>query len=112
MIKINPRVFALIALLTVGLTWAPHPAITVQDNSAEVNFPEEITFQLEASSSSQITDVTLEFGTDALACGESISRAIPEDFEPDTSIDVEWVWNLRRSGSAPPGTEIWWRWKS
>jgi hypothetical protein len=23
---------------------------------------------------------------------------------------VDWVWNLRRSGSAPPGTEIWWRW--
>ena len=108
--KIGRRIFVLISLLTVAMSRAPQNAITVQDNWAEVNFPETITFHLEAESSSQITAVRLEFGTDALACGESVSRAMPEDFEPDTEISVEWVWNLRRSGSNPPGTEVWWRW--
>ena len=110
MMKIGRRIFILISLLTVAMSWTSQNAITVQENRAEVNFPETITFHLEAESSSQITAVRLEFGTDALACGESVSRAIPEDFEPDTEIVVEWVWNLRRSGSNPPGTEVWWRW--
>ena len=94
----------------MALSWAPQQSITVGENRAELNFPETISFHLEASSSSQITAVRLEFGTDALGCGVSVSRAIPEDFEPDNEINVDWVWNLRRSGSAPPGTEIWWRW--
>lgn len=100
----------LISLLTLSIAWAPQNVITVQENSADINYPETITFQLQASSSTKIISVHLEFGTDALACGESVSRAIPDDYEPDTEITVEWVWNLRRSGSVPPGTEIWWRW--
>jgi hypothetical protein len=97
-------------LLTLSTAWAPQNLITVQENSADINFPETITFQLQASSSTKIASIHLEFGTDSLACGESVSRAIPEDYEPDTEIAVEWVWNLRRSGSVPPGTEVWWRW--
>jgi hypothetical protein len=108
--RIPRKLFLLLSLLILAMTSAPQATIEVQENTAEVDFPEEITFTLEATSSSQITDVTLEFGTDALSCGESVSRAIPEDFEPDNSIAVEWVWNLRRSGSVPPGTEVWWRW--
>ena len=104
------QLIILISLLMLSIAWAPQNAITVQKNSADINFPEIITFQLQAVSSTEIISVHLEFGTDALACGESVSRAIPDDYEPDTEINVEWVWNLRRSGSVPPGTEVWWRW--
>ena len=110
MMKVSRILVILISLLTAAMSWAPQSGITVQENWAEVDFPETITFHLEARSSSEITAVHLEFGTDALSCGESVSRAVPEDFEPGTEITVEWGWNLRRSGSAPPGTEIWWRW--
>jgi hypothetical protein len=108
--KTGRQILILISLLTLSIAWAPQNEISVQENSADINFPETITFQLQASSSTKIASIRLEFGTDALACGESVSRAIPEDYEPDTEIAVEWVWNLRRSGSVPPGTEIWWRW--
>jgi hypothetical protein len=108
--KISRKILILMSLLMVAMSSAPQNTITVQENWAEVSFPESITFHLEAKSSSEIASVRLEFGTDALACGESVSRAIPEDFEPDTEIAVEWVWNLRRSGATPPGTDVWWRW--
>jgi hypothetical protein len=108
--KSSRQILILICLLTLSAAWAPQNAITVQENSAEINFPETITFKLQASSSTKITSIHLEFGTDALSCGENVSRAIPEDYDPDTEIAVEWVWNLRRSGSVPPGTEVWWRW--
>jgi hypothetical protein len=108
--KTYRMIFILLSLMTLAMSSAPLNEITVQKNIAVLNFPEGITFELQANSSSPITSVQLEFGTDALSCGESVSRAIPEDYEPDSEISVEWVWNLRRSGSVPPGTEVWWRW--
>jgi hypothetical protein len=96
--------------LAFQMTSTPIEAIDVTVNEIEVEFPESITFYLEATSTSPILSAELEYGTDTLACGESVSRAIPEDYEPDTTIEVEWNWNLRRSGSLPPGTQVWWRW--
>ncbi|MGD8814184.1 MAG: hypothetical protein PVI78_06865, partial [Anaerolineales bacterium] len=96
--------------LAFQVTYTPIEAIDVYVNDIEVVFPESITFYLEATSTSPIVSAVLEYGTDTLSCGESVSRAIPEDYEPDATIEVEWIWNLRRSGSLPPGTQVWWRW--
>ena len=85
--------------------------ITVTKNQAIPSFPREIQFILSANSETEIVSVELEFGTDALTCGQSTSRIIPEEFESGTSIEVEWVWNLRQTGSNPPGTKVWWRWR-
>jgi hypothetical protein len=85
--------------------------ITVTKNQAIPSFPREIQFMLSAHSEMEIVSVELEFGTDALTCGQSTSRIIPEEFESGTSIEVEWVWNLRQTGSNPPGTKVWWRWR-
>jgi len=84
--------------------------ITILRNEAIPNFPGEIQFILAAQGEEMIESVQLEFGTDALACGQSINRAIPEDYTEGTAIDVEWTWNLRRTGPVPPGTKVWWRW--
>lgn len=85
--------------------------ITVTKNQATPSFPQEILFMLSAHSEMEIVSVELEFGTDALTCGQSTSRIIPEEFESGTSIEVEWVWNLRQTGANPPGTKVWWRWR-
>ncbi len=108
--KTGRLIFILISLLMQSMTWLPQNGIIVHENSVDINFPESITFKLHASSSNEISSIHLEFGTDTLACGDSVSRAIPDNFEPDKDISSEWVWNLRRSGSIPPGTEVWWRW--
>lgn len=84
--------------------------ITVTRNEAIPEFPNEIQFYLSASSESQIESVEIEIGTSALTCGESLSRALPDEFTPGTSIEVEWMWNMRQRGILPPGTMIWWRW--
>ena len=108
--KSRRQLLIIISLFTITVALASQKAFAVHKNSAEINFPETITFQLHASSTTEITSIHLEFGTDTLACGDSVSRAILDDFEPDTDIAAEWVWDLRRSGSLPPGTEVWWRW--
>lgn len=88
----------------------PVASITVTANRAVADFPQEIRFEVAATSPSPIEAVELEFWTDALACGESLTRAFPEDFAPGTSIETEWTWDLRRTGALPPGTMVGWRW--
>jgi len=96
---------AILCLITL-----PVLAITILQNDGIPSFPDEILFRLSARGDTQIDSVELEFGTDALSCGQSVNRAIPEDFTPGASIETEWTWNLRRTGPMPPGTNVWWRW--
>jgi hypothetical protein len=51
----------------------------------------------------------LEYGTEQQTCGEVIAKAFPQ-FTSSKSLDAEWVWDMRQSGSLPPGAAIWWRW--
>lgn len=93
---------------------SPHiqqASIQIIVNQVLVEYPEQITFLLQASSTKEIESVELIFGTDAITCGENITRAIPEDYEATDDVDVEWKFLLRRSGTLPPGTEIWWYWQ-
>ena len=84
--------------------------IGVTRNQAVPSYPESILFQLSAESDLEIESAELEFGTDALSCGETTARAVPDDFTPANNVEVEWDWNLRRTGTLPPGTTVWWRW--
>ncbi|MEW6566723.1 MAG: peptidase MA family metallohydrolase [Chloroflexota bacterium] len=92
------------------VAYRPLGAIDITRNEAIPDFPREIRFVLEASSASTIESAELEFGTEALACGQATTRAFPEDFTPSNVIRVEWLWDLRRTGALPPGTVVWWRW--
>ena len=96
-----------------GLISSPSNTLSVdiQENQAVLDYPEQIKFTLIASANVEIESVELIFGSDVITCGESLTRAFPEDYEPDKEVDVEWTWTLRRSGSLPPGTEVWWQWK-
>jgi hypothetical protein len=39
-----------------------------------------------------------------------IAKAFPE-ITPGTSVEAEWTWEMRQSGSLPPGSQLWWRWR-
>lgn len=84
--------------------------ITVERNEAVPDFPESIRFEISVSSDTVIETIDLEYGTDAVVCGEGVTRVIPEDFTPGNSVEIEWEWDLRRTGALPPGTNVWWRW--
>jgi hypothetical protein len=84
--------------------------IRVTENEAVQEFPDGVRFRISANSPQPIERVELEFGTDELTCQETTQQAVPEDFVPATEIQEEWHWNLRRDGTLPPGTEIWWQW--
>lgn len=89
--------------------FAASPADVKSDRVAFA-FPETATFSATLSSNSEITSVVLEYGNEQQTCGEVIAKAFPQ-FNPSASVNVEWVWDMRQSGSLPPGATIWWRWR-
>jgi len=82
----------------------------VRNDRVIFSFPETATFSATLSSTTDITSVVLEYGNEQQTCGEVIAKAFPQ-FAPASSVDVEWIWDMRQSGSLPPGASIWWRWR-
>lgn len=86
------------------------PAAKMLNKGVTIDFPNTITFETSLQSSADITSVTLEYGTQQLTCGQVLAKGFPQ-FTPGKSVDVSWTWDMRQSGSLPPGTSIWWRWR-
>ncbi len=111
------RQFLLIFLI-LSLAFLAHPTgagaiapLEVRSDQAILNFPNTVTFQAQLSTNANIESVVLEYGTTQLTCGEVVAKAFPQ-FNPGRNISVEWTWDMRQSGSIPPGANIWWRWRT
>lgn len=109
------RILTLFSLVLTLSLFAPQPAFAsppadVTNDRAEISFPIAVTFSAQISATANITSVILEYGTDQLTCGEVVAKAFPQ-FNPGKTVNVEWTWEMRQSGSLPPGATIWWRWR-
>lgn len=110
-IRLSLLAILIAALLTARTAQAaPSAAVQTVYDRARLNFPNTLTFEARLQSSSEIRSVVLEYGADQLTCGTVIAKAFPQ-FTPGTSVDVSWTWDMRQSGSMPPGALIWWRWR-
>lgn len=79
-------------------------------NEIDLNFPETATFHLSIDHPVGITSVVLEYGNQQQTCGDVIAKAFLS-FNPGTSVDTQWTWEMLQSGSLPPGAQLWWRWR-
>lgn len=84
--------------------------ITVSNDQPQIEFPERLTFQADFKSDQPIAKVVLEYGVDQWTCGTVIAKAFPE-ITPGKDVSAEWTWEMKQSGSQPPGSKIWWRWR-
>jgi hypothetical protein len=82
----------------------------VTQNRVFLKFPETATFQITVNSDVEIKSIVLEYGNQQQTCGEVIAKAFPQ-FTPSKNVQTEWTWDLRQSGSLPPGAQLWWRWR-
>lgn len=102
-------VFLSLCLFTGTSAFAAVSA-SVTSNEIRLNFPESATFRTTLSSDVEIISVVLEYGNKQETCGEVIAKAFPE-FTPGKTVEAEWTWEMRQSGSLPPGSQVWWRWR-
>jgi hypothetical protein len=98
-----------LSLLTVTTAFA-YPRATVTNNEAVLKFPESVTFSATITSDSEIRSIILEYGNEQQTCSEVIAKAFPQ-FSPGKTVNAEWTWEMRQSGSLPPGASLWWRWR-
>jgi len=112
MTKFRPLSFVLLTILLIGMVIPVHAqtGITVVSDNVTFSFPETATFQAEIKAGANITSVVLEYGVDQLTCGTVIAKAFPQ-FTPASDLQVEWTWEMRQSGSLPPGATLWWHWQ-
>lgn len=98
-----------LSLLTFTSAFAS-PAASVTNNEVTLNFPESATFRATITGETDITSVVLEYGNKQQTCGDVIAKAFPQ-FTPGKTVNAEWIWEMRQSGSLPPGAQLWWRWR-
>ena len=106
----------ILSLLLANLAFSSPDQVSVAivaditNNQPTLNFPDSITMRATIKSDALITSVVLEYGTGELTCGTVVAKAFPQ-FTPATSVDVDWVWEMKQSGSLPPGASLWWQWR-
>ena len=108
------RKIILILVLTFSLlnaaTALASPLAIVTNNEIMLEFPEKATFRATVTEDINITSVVLEYGNEQQTCGKVIAKAFPQ-FTPGKTVNAEWTWEMRQSGSLPPGATLWWRWR-
>lgn len=114
MLRSSAVVFILFNLLA-GTVLAVNPAraqdqVEIVANQASQQFPDKITFSLEAAGAEKVTAVKLLYGTSGRTCQTGQASQSP-DFEINRTLKVSWTWELQRSGALPVGTEVWWQWE-
>ena len=101
-------VYLLLVLLSPGLVQA-NSGLAILNNSAQVEFPTNLSFNLSVESDVNITDIRLHYIVDQMSFAQVTSEVYIE-FEPATSVDANWTWDMRRTGGLPPGSSVdyWW----
>ena len=102
----------LLSALLCSLAAPVHAQVGIQlvSDTISLSFPDSATFQAEFKAGANITSVVLEYGVDQLTCGTVVAKAFPQ-VNPGVDVQVKWTWEMRQSGSLPPGSLLWWRWQ-
>ena len=110
--KLRPSIFVLLSVLLCSLAAPVHAqgGIQLVSDTISPSFPDSATFQAEFKAGANITSVVLEYGVDQLTCGTVVAKAFPQ-VNPGVDVQVTWTWEMRQSGSLPPGSLLWWRWQ-
>ncbi len=66
-------------------------------------------FQAHIEAPARVARVVLEYGVEKQTCGTVTGKAFPP-FTAGPAVDVSWTWEMRKSGSEPPGAHVWYRW--
>jgi hypothetical protein len=77
-------------------------------SSVQSSFPASMTFRVKAQSDVNIVQLRLHYIVDRQNYANVTSESWAQ-FSPATSVDTQWLWDMRKS-SLPPGTKVdyWW----
>ena len=94
---------------TSASTPAGLTALRVDSNTAVISFPDKITFALKGTNPQTIKAIALEYGTDQRSLTSQTIRT-ELDFRHSSEVTATWDWQMKKTGSVPPGATVWWQW--
>ena len=106
-------ILALVVCLFLGIlspiSVQAQSELKILDSSVQAEFPSKLNFNLSAESDVNITDIRLSYTVDRMSYAQVTSEVYIE-FTPATTVDVDWSWDMRRTGGLPPGSSVnyWW----
>ena len=83
--------------------------ISIKSNQATVSFPDSISFSLSATGTVAVQSVSLEYGSDRRTLAPEVQYSKPS-FIPGKNVEASWSWEMKKTGSVPPGATVWWAW--
>jgi len=83
--------------------------IEIVNSDAHADFPQSVTFNLEARAATNIVDIDIECQVLRRSLVPVVCRSDVE-FNSDQYVMVSWTWDMQATGGVPPGTGIEYRW--
>ena len=81
-------------------------------SEATLDPPNGITFSMEGAGEQPIEVIDLEFGRESVfSCASTSYTSARTAFDGEREVTTTWTWDMRRTGSIPPGSVVWWRWR-
>lgn len=104
------KIFITLVVITLLAFLMPAPVqaesgLTISPALVTINFPISITISISAESDVNITDIRVHYTVERQAFAKVISEAYVT-FVPAKQVTAQWVWDMRRTGELPPGTEV------
>ncbi len=65
---------------------------------------------MEGNSALPVKSLSLEYGTDKRAIFSEVNRVQPP-FGQTAKINSSYTWEMKKTGSLPPGAQVWWQWR-
>ncbi len=90
-------------------TPAAPEGLRVTFQGTEITFPDYITFSMTATGNATIESAEIRYGSDEHSLVPEMQKAKP-DIAPGTSVNASWKWEMKKTGSLPPGANVWWQW--
>ena len=104
---------AVAVMAAVPLVAAPRlPSLAASgislSSSVQYSFPVSMTFSVKAQSDANIVSLRLHYVVDRQNYASVVSEGWAQ-FNPATSVNTQWFWDMRKSG-LPPGSKVeyWW----
>lgn len=93
-------------------TPAPVPLeVNITRNEVKQNLPNSLTFLFEGFCTLPAANIDLEYGTSKRSLVSEVTRASPQYTRGSRTTSASYIWEMKKTGSLPPGAMVWWRWR-
>lgn len=103
--RIIPYCLALMVLIGSAVSAHASEPPTIEESRTTLAFPQWNQLCSNNHAATELKQITLEYGVDQRTCGVVVAWPFPQ-FTPAREARVTWTWDMRRSGSLPPGATL------